>query len=142
MKAHLDAIAERLGDVGVPAHIVWATGPHPYYVLTSPAWDASDEANVATAHDTLDATVRVKAVTGTAAGVLRLLELARDELSPELGTSDLDVAGWSSTIRFTRSEFVDVDRDVKITGTDRHPFVGVDTYRVVSQPVPVLEESS
>lgn len=134
MKAHLDAVKARLTPTA-PTHLVWATGVAPYYVLTSPSWNPSDERNVATQDDTLDATVRVKAVTGTADGVLKMLELARAELSPGLDSSPLAVAGRSATIRFVRSEFVDVDQDVTLTDSNRHPFVGVDTYRIVSQPI-------
>lgn len=134
MKAHLDAIDARL-TATAPTHLIWATGAHPYYVLTSPAYSPTDERSVADETDgAIDALVRVKAVTGTADGVLRMLDLARDELSPNLEATPLTVAGRSATIRFVRSEFVDVDQDVTITGTDRHPFVGVDTYRIVSQP--------
>jgi hypothetical protein len=134
MKAHLDAVKARLSPTAA-THLIWATGAHPYYVLTSTGADLSDEDNVATQRDTLDALVRVKAVTGTADGVLKMLDLARAELSPGMDSSPLVVAGRSATIRFVRSEFVDVDEDVTLTATDRHPFVGVDTYRIVSQPV-------
>lgn len=133
MKDHLDAVKARLDDTAT-TYLVWATGTHPYYVLTSPALDLSDEENVATQRDTFDFPVRVKAVTGTADGALKLLDLARDELSPDLESSALVVAGRDAHIRFERSEFVDVDEDVTITATNRHPFVGVDTYRIVSQP--------
>ena len=133
MKDHLDAVKARLTPTAA-TYLVWATGASPYFVLTSSALDMSEEANVASEHDTIDAFVRVKAVTGTADGVLKMLELARDELSPNLDSSSLTVDGRSARIRFVRSEFVDVDQDVTITDTNRHPFVGVDTYRIVSQP--------
>lgn len=136
MREHLAAVDVRLTALGITTHITWAVNAaHPYFVLSSPTFDPSDEANVASDHDTIDALVRVKAVTGTDDGVRTMLDLARDDLSPGLASSELTVAGRSARIRFVRSEFVDVDRDVTITDTDRHPFMGVDTYRIVSQPV-------
>lgn len=131
MKDHLDAVKARLSSIAA-THLVWATGPHPYFVLTSPAYQGGEQ-SVATTADSLDFPVRVKAVTGTADGVLRLLDLARDELSPQGDSTPLTVAGRVASVRFVRSEFVDVDVSVTLTDSDRHPFVGVDTYRVVSE---------
>lgn len=133
MRDHLEAVKARLDDTA-PTFLTWATSGNRYFVVSATGADLSDEDNVATQRDTFDALVRVKAVTGTPEGVYTLLDLARDELSPDFASSSLTVAGRKAEIRFVRSEFVDVDQDVTITGTDRHPAVGVDTYRIVSQP--------
>lgn len=130
---HLEAVQARL--VGIhPTHIVWATDAGPYYVLTSPSFSPSDEAAVSSTTEALDFELRVKAVTGTPAGVFTMLRLAREELSPLLRSSRLVVAGRAATIRFRRSEFVDVDDSTTLTGTNRHPAIGVESYRIVSQP--------
>lgn len=134
MRTHLNAVKARL-DATAPTFIVWAQGEARYFVLTAPAHELSDEAAVSSTTDAFDFEVRVKAVTGTPEGVLAMLDLARAELSPGGRSSALTVAGRAATIRFVRSEFVDVDDSTTITGTNRHPAVGVDTYRVVSQPV-------
>lgn len=133
MRTHLEAIKARLTDTA-PTFLVWAVGESRYFVLTSPAWDPSREVPVCGATQSLDTEVRVKAVTGTPEGVLTMLDLVRDELSPGLRSTPLVVAGRSATVKFVRSEFVDVDDSTVITGTDRHPAVGVDTYRIVSEP--------
>ena len=133
MIEHLEAVQARLAGIQ-PAEIVWATRDLPYFVLSSSALDPSREVPVCSTTETVDAEVRVKAVTGTPAGVFTMLRLAREELSPGLESSPLTVAGRVASIRFVRSEFVDVDESTTITGTNRHPAQGVDTYRIVSHP--------
>ena len=133
MKAHLDAVKARLDPSIAPTFLGWAKGSR-YFVLTSPAWDPSDEVGVCGTTDTLDAEVRVKAATGTYDGVFIMLGLARFELSPNLESTVLEVAGRAATIRFVRSEFVQEDDSTTGTATDAPRFVGVDTYRIVSQP--------
>lgn len=134
MKAELAAVQARLSDY--TTFLVWATGTVPsfYFVLTSPAYDPTSEVGVCGTTDTVDAEVRVKAVTGTAEGVLTMLDNARAELSPGGASTALTVAGRAATVRFVRSEFVGVDDSTTTTATDRPKFVGVDTYRIVSQP--------
>lgn len=129
----LKAVQARLATIW-PTDITWSTRAAPYFVLSSPAFDPSDETAVSSTTDVLDAEVRVKAVTGTPEGVFTMLRLARDELSPGLRSSPLEVDGRVVSIRFVRSEFVDVDESTVVTGTDRHPAQGVDTYRIVSHP--------
>lgn len=133
MIAELNAVKARLETIW-PTDVVWATRAAPYFVVSSPAFDPSDEVAVSSTTDVIDAEVRVKAVTGTPTGVFTMLDLARDELSPGLRSSALEVEGRVTTIRFVRSEFVDVDDSTTVTGTDRHPAQGVDTYRIVSHP--------
>ena len=133
MIEHLEAVQARLSGIQ-PAEVVWSTRDLPYFVLSSPALDLSREVPVCSVTETLDVEVRVKAVTGTPAGVFTMLRLAREELSPGLESSPLAVAGRVATVRFVRSEFVDVDESTTITGTNRHPAQGVDTYRIVSHP--------
>ena len=107
----------------------------PYVVLEAPGWDDSDEEGVCGPDGTLDAQFRVKAVNGTDAGARAMLAAIRADLSPLSRWTTLTVAGRSARVKFVRSEFVGVDESVTITNTNRHPSVGVDTYRVVSQPV-------
>ena len=106
----------------------------PYVVLSAPAWSGTDEVAVSDTGEVLDTDVRFTAVAGTPDGVLIILNRLRSVLSPDSGWRDVAVADRVAQVRYIRSEFVSVDRDVTITGTNRHPAVGVDTYRLVSQP--------
>ena len=86
------------------------------------------------ATDALDTDVRIKAVTGTPDGVAIMLNRIRVRMSPQLLPRLVPMTGRAVWLQFVRSEFIDVDQDVIITGTNRHPAVGVDTYRLVSEP--------
>lgn len=136
MIEHYDALRARLdvANPGAGKFLVWASGTGRYYVISFPAFSPSDERGICSTTDVIDTPVRLKAVTGTPEGVLTMLTLARNELSPGGASTALVVAGRNASIRFERSEFVDVDDSTTITDTDRHPAVGVDTYRLVSQP--------
>lgn len=141
MMDHLKAVAAKLAELGYPVHIGWAYGSTdttvpavPYIVLAGPGWGIDPaEMPVAGADDALDAPMRLTAVGGNpeAAGIV--LGRARALLSPRMAATPLTVDGRSSaSIQYTRSEFIGVDRDVTITNTNRHPGVGVESYRIRS----------
>lgn len=136
MRAHLDAISTKLAPLGYVTHLFAAPEvTSQYLVLSSAAWgDALEDGLCATSGD-LDTEVRVHAVAGTPAGVEVMLRRVRGVLSPARDWTAVTVAGRSAQVRFERSEFITVDIDVTITNTDRHPGVGVDSYRLVSEPV-------
>ena len=135
MKAHLDAIKAELAPLGYTTLFFAApVVSSQYLILSSPSWGGPLEAPVASTSGGVDVDVRVKAVTGTPEGVAIMLGRVRALLGPDNEWVRLTVAGRSAHVRFVRSEFIDVDRDVTITTTDRHPGVGVDTYRLVSEP--------
>lgn len=136
MIAHVAAIKAAVETLGFEVHVAHAvTSSTKYVVLSAPGWDASGELPVCGVSDVLDTDLRVKAVTGTATGVMVMLDLIRDLLSPGLAWAPLAVDGRSAATKFTRSEFVGVDPTVTITATNRHPAQGVDTYRLVSHSV-------
>ena len=135
MKAHLDAIKAELAPLEYTTHFFAApVVSSQYLIVSSPSWGGPLEAPVAATSGSVDVDVRVKAVTGTPEGVAIMLGRVRALLGPDNEWVRLTVAGRSAHVRFVRSEFIDVDRDVTITNTDRHPGVGVDTYRLVSEP--------
>ena len=142
MKAHLDAVKARVESLGVATFIGWAYDPPARYVILGPVtWDGSDELPLCGPEDVLDETFRVKAVAGTTVdGALILLGLIRDELSPGLRWEPLYVPGRAAEVKFWRFERAAVDQSTTTTSTDRHPAFGVDTYRLMSQPI--TEESS
>lgn len=139
MRAHLQAMADSLAPLGYPVFKVWADdealGDLPYLVLEvasagGPAEDALDDVSVS-----LHTAVRVKAVAGTPDGVLAVLSRVRGSWSPSGAWSSLTVPGRVARVHYERSEFVGVDRDFKIPGSDsRHPAYGVDTYTLSSEP--------
>lgn len=133
MRAHLDAIKDALAPLGYKVHLWAAPSIDPQYlVLSSRSWQAGDEPGLCGVDRALDTEVRVTAVAGTPAGVEVMLRRVRGLLGEDW--SALAVAGRVAQVRFERSEFIGVDDSVKITGTDRHPGVGVDSYRLVSEP--------
>lgn len=132
MRAHLDAIKAALAPLGYTTHLFAAdVVSGQYLILEAPSWDDPIEQRLADMDPSLDTEIRVKAVAGTPAGVEVMLRRVRGVLD---GWPSLGVAGRAARTRFARSEFIGVDRDVTITGTDRHPGVGVDSYRLVSEP--------
>lgn len=135
MRDHLDAIAARLAPLGYVTHLYAApeiTGQ--YLILGGRGWDDGVEEGLAPTDD-LDTVVPITAVTGTPAGAEKMLRLVRAELSPGRQPTRLAVPGRSAHVMFVRSELIGVDQSVKITGTDRHPGYGVESYRVVSDPL-------
>ena len=136
MKAHVAAIKAFLAPLAYDTHTVWVPSPIPaqYVVLGVKGAEPGSELPLCGTHQVLDTDIRVKAVTGTPDGVLIMLDRIRDHLSPSWGWTRIPMAGRRAQIKFVRSEFVDVDVDATITGTSRHPAVGVDTYRLHSQP--------
>lgn len=136
MIAELGALTTALASLSYPVYVVWVPSPVPaqYVVLGGRGWESPDDLPLCSTSGTLDTDVRIKAVTGTPEGVFTMLARIRGVLSPNLTETTLPLTGRSVSIRFVRSEFVDVDTDTTITGTNRHPAFGVDTYHITSQP--------
>lgn len=131
MKAHLDAMETKIGGT-VPVDL-WASEPGrtpPWIVLEAPAW-APDPSERLTLHaHQMECDIRVKAVAGTPTGVAVILGNVRAALPGSLTvTGRRDVS-----IRWLRSEFIDLDTSATIPGTSHHPAYGVDTYRLISYP--------
>lgn len=136
MKAHLDALKAALTPLNYTTHLFAAPViSSQYLILSSPSWGAGREKSVCGTDLSLDTEVRVKAVAGTPEGVLVMLRRVREVLGPDDEWTPLAVAGRSAQTHFARSEFIGVDDSVTISGTDRRPGVGVDSYRLVSEPV-------
>jgi hypothetical protein len=122
---HLGDAADDDGD-GIPVP--------PYVVLEFPGSGRGDEESLTGAETATEGRFRVKAVAGTPEGAGILLGLVRAVLSPDGAWAAVPIDGHRVEVVFERSEFVTVDRDVTIPQTNRHPGIGVDTYRLVSQP--------
>lgn len=135
MNAHLTALKSRLARLGYLTHLYSApTVTEQYLILSAPPWGDDLERAVSGAATSFTVEIRVKAVTGTTDGVVIMLDRVRAELSPEGVATRLTVAGRSAWIGYARSEFVDVDSDERIEGTNLHPAFGVDSYTLTSEP--------
>lgn len=135
MRAHLDALKAALSPLGYATHLWAAPDVTPQYlILSSRSWESSREASVCGTDRSLDTEVRVTAVAGTPEGVEVMLRRVRGLLGPDEEWVRVPLAGRHAQTHFARGEFIGVDDSVKITGTDRHPGVGVDSYRLVSEP--------
>lgn len=133
---HLEAVKAQLASLGYTTWLFWADEvSRQYVVLDGRSWDRPAEMPVAQLTDDLDTEFRVKAVAGTTSGAAIMLNRLRALLSPQLGPTQIPMAGRAVTVVFVRGEFIDVDQSTTIASTGRHPAVGVDTYRLVSQPV-------
>ena len=131
MHEHVAAISAR---TGYTTFDTWADNPPAQYVVVQGPLDLTNEVPLAEVLETIDTSIRVKAVAGTVAGVRIMLRNIKAEFSPTRVGTPLAVAGRNARLVFVRSEFVDVDQDTTITGTNRHPAFGVDTYRLISEP--------
>ena len=135
MRAHLDALKAALSPLGYATHLWAAPDVTPQYlILSSRSWESSREASVCGTDLSLDTEVRVTAVAGTPEGVEVMLRRVRGLLGPDEEWVRVPLADRHAQTHFARGEFIGVDDSVKITGTDRHPGVGVDSYRLVSEP--------
>jgi len=136
VKTHLEALCVVLDPLEYVTHLFAAPEvSSQYLVLGAGSWGTGVEGVLCGPDGSLDTEVRIKAVAGTPEGVSIMLSRVRDLLSPDRAWSRLSVSGRAVQVRFERSEFVTVDIDVTITNTDRHPAVGVDSYRLVSEPI-------
>ena len=140
MRAHLRALQTALAPLGYPVHLIHAEGrsdvevpPVPYLVLRAPTWGDPDDLPVCGPGADLDARVLITGTASTAEGALVVLGRVRTHLAPE---TVLDVEGRYATVTGHRSELEpQVDQDLRLPGSDRHPGFGVDSYRLTSSPI-------
>ncbi len=138
MRVVTEALKARLVALGYPVDIGEAINQDPsqgYIVIQPHPGDGDPEASIAVESMRSAGEVRVKAVSGTTSGVLEILTRIRADLSPGGLASPLSGTGWAAVVLFERSEFVAIDPTTTITGTDRRPALGVDTYRWLFQPI-------
>lgn len=132
----MEAVEAALSSLSVTTHLYAAheiSGQ--FFVIGGRGDDDGLEEGLCGPDGSIDTEIRLTAVTGTPTGVDIMLGNARDLLSPGKQWTPLIVAGRSAQIKFERSEFIGIDQSVKFTNSDRHPAWGVDSYRVVSDPV-------
>lgn len=111
-----------------------STAPGEYLIWSSRSVGDGGELPICADTANIDTTVRLLARGRASESALIMLDRVHDTLAPGLLPAPLIVAGRVAAIRWVRSEFVDVDRDVPVTGTNQYPTYGVDTYHLISQP--------
>lgn len=126
----------RIKGLGIDAHIgqVPQGTQMPYASLSAPGHDISEDQPLAGPGREVAGDVRVLVTHTTETNVYVALDKIRDELTPDLGPTRLDMPGRYATVEWVRAEFVATDRDVTYGQTSRHPGFGVDTYHVDSHP--------
>ena len=144
MRSHLNALAAHLAALGYPVHLYRANPPAgadedtvppvPYLVLRG-AWDSGDEIPLSDATTTLDTEVRVTATATTAEGAGVVLDRVRGLMSPRSDWTRVPMEGRVVQVKRARAEIEpDVDMDLRLPGSNRHPGFGVDSYRLHSTP--------
>ena len=123
---HVSAVEKILTGAGHTVYFVDVPEKptYPYALLWSTSGTLVSE-SLCGSDDDLDEPLGVTAAAGTPEGVLIFQGLVRELLD---GSSPV-VAGRSTNLDLTLSQRVEVDRDVTIVDTNRHPAFGVDLYR-------------
>jgi hypothetical protein len=135
MLEHLKAIADYLADLAYTTHLVAApVVSSQYIVLGGRSWATPEDLPLCGVSQALETDWRLTAVAGLPDGVMIMLARLREQLSPGIRWTRIPMTGRLCWVKFERSEFVAVDRDLTVTNTNRHPAVGVDTYRIMSEP--------
>lgn len=136
MISHLKAIQAHLASLSYLTHLIAAPEiSGQYLVLGGRTWATPGDVPLCGRSQSLETDWRVTAVAGTPEGVGIMLDRVRGLLSPAVDWTQVPMSGRSVWVRFERSEFLAVDRDSTIVGTNRHPAYGVDTYQLMSEPI-------
>lgn len=135
MRGELEAVKAKVEALGYVVHLhVAPTVTKQYVVIEAPSTDGPIEERLADGDPNVDTTVQVRAVTGTPEGVAIMLDRIRADLTPGREWTRLDVPGRFASLRWVRPEFIAVDTTVTFVDSDRHPAVGGESYRLVSEP--------
>ena len=140
MRGHVEAIVGRLEDAGVPAYLVdipeGVQPTFPYAIVWMSTGEELRDSFTDYAH--VDDRLGVTNVGLTPEAVWSLSSRTRAALK---GWAP-DVGGWhTEPMQLAGAETVQPDRDVTLPNSNRHPYYGVDTYRLVAEPVELEDES-
>lgn len=132
MRAHIDAIMAMLAPLGHAVYFVDVPDlpAMPYILVWSSAGTPGREVPLCDERTDLDTQIGVTSVAATPLGALTLSASVRALLDG----SEPVTPGRSARLDLADSRPVDVDRQVTIPGSDRHPAYGVDLYRLRSTP--------
>lgn len=134
MRAHITAIGAALTSASLKSYFVEAPSqPNiPYVLLWTGSGSPPVEDSIATRGD-FEATLGLTSVAGTPEGALIVQAAARAALAP-FASGSTAVAGRIAWLTLEDSRAVQVDTDVTVTATGKHPAYGVDIYRLRSTP--------
>jgi hypothetical protein len=134
VKATLAALRAALTAAGLANYFTDAgTSPTlPYVLLWTSNGTAPVEDSVATRGD-FEAVLGLTSVAGTPDGVLIVQDAARAALA-SFAAGSTAVAGHIVWLTLEDSRAVQIDTDVTVTATGKHPAYGVDMYRLTSTP--------
>lgn len=134
MKGTIAAIRAALTAASLSNYFADAgTAPvYPYVLLWTGSGTAPVEDSVASRGD-FEASLGVTSVAGSPDGVLIVQAAARAALA-SFATGSTVVAGRIVWLTLQDSRAVQIDRDVTVTATGKHPAYGVDVYRLHSTP--------
>lgn len=133
MRKHIDAVKSLLADGAVTAY--WVDVPdaptYPYALLWGPSWGDSAEVSLGGCEVGMDRMLMVTCVAVNPDVLLTFTERVKTVMD---GSQPI-VAGRSTDLRYVRSETTDVDRQVTLPITNRHPAYSVEAYRYRSTPL-------
>lgn len=140
MKAHILAMKARVESDGLPVHLIdvppSVTPAYPYVLLWSSTGDEDSDDLGSTSY--LNDQVGVTCVGLTPEAVWDVVSRTRAVLLDWRPT----VSGWySQPLSIDASDRIQADRDVTLPNVNRHPYYGVDLYRLVAEPVELEDES-
>lgn len=126
----IDAVRARLEANGLRVYVVDVPErpAFPYVVLWAAAGTPSTEVALDGRFTDIDDTLGVTVTAGTPEGAFLLHEQVRGLLADWRAT-----APRYAPLRLVDSQAVQVDREVTIPDTDRHPAFAVDLYRVTTE---------
>lgn len=135
MIAEVLAAKSALASLSIPVYVSEAPSdaPLPRIILWTSAGARSLDTGVVPVGDVIDDQLGVTLAAETAEAVLVLAPQARALLTPT-GVGSLTVTGRTVTLEHVEARAVQIDRDVTIPNTNRHPAYGVDLFRLVSIP--------
>lgn len=136
MIAEWTALRDHLRASGFPRTYIGqvpADADYPTVSLQVPGHGLPDEPTLSPCV-VAEADFRVVVGDFTDSNVVLALGRIRDVLSPRGMEARIPTPGRHVTTRYVRSEFVGTDPSLSLDATNRHPGVGVDTYRIDSQP--------
>jgi len=132
--AHLQAVQALLVPQGRPVHLIDATGETPYpYFLVWPSTGAPGADGALDQNADLSFLIGVTGVGETVDSAGIVSRNAKALLGPSKPIP-LVVPGRKAWIRWEGLASANVDRDVTITGTNRHPAFEAHLYQVESIP--------
>lgn len=136
MRSHIGTIKALIPAPYVPYFVDVPDAPtYPYVLLWTSAGAPGLETSLCGTNRDLDAVLGVTHVATSPEGALIATERVRGALQPGGDILRLNVPGRAAWLKRFDSRDVQVDRDVTLPASNRHPAFAVDLYRLTSTPL-------